>query len=152
MREMTQAVDTARKQEHRAFLRVDGDSPLTKTKYFWLFSEEHLTERHATTFATVQALELKVGRAWAIKEALRTLWTYPARGRGATLLSALVRLGDPLTSRAREESRPDDPQPSRRRAAVREASDYELRITGPWSSAFHLRILICGYLRSSADP
>jgi transposase len=27
-------------------------------------------------FADLQALELKVGRAWAIKEALRTLWTY----------------------------------------------------------------------------
>lgn len=33
---MTRAVDTVRKQEHRAFLRDDGDSPLTKTKYLWL--------------------------------------------------------------------------------------------------------------------
>lgn len=76
MREMTKAVDTVRKQEHRTFLREDGESPLTKTKYFWLFSEERLPERHAETFAAVQALELKVGRAWAIKEGLRTLWTY----------------------------------------------------------------------------
>jgi len=76
MREMIKAVDTVRKQEHRAFLREDGDSPLTKTKYFWLFSEEHLPARHAEAFAAVQALELKVGRAWAIKEGLRTLWTY----------------------------------------------------------------------------
>jgi transposase len=76
MREMTKAVDMVRKQEHRAFLREDGDSPLTQTKYFWLFSEEHLPERHAEAFAAVQALELKVGRAWAIKEGLRTLWTY----------------------------------------------------------------------------
>lgn len=76
MREMTKAVDTVRKQEHRAFLLADGVSPLTKTKYLWLFSEEHLPERHAETFAAVQALELKVGRAWAIKEALRALWTY----------------------------------------------------------------------------
>jgi transposase len=76
MREMTRAVDTVRKQEHRAFLREAGESPLTKTKYLWLFSAERLPARHADTFATVQALELKVGRAWAIKEALRTLWTY----------------------------------------------------------------------------
>ena len=47
MREMTKAVDAVRKQEHRAFLREDGDSPLAKTKYLWLFSEEHLPERHA---------------------------------------------------------------------------------------------------------
>jgi len=33
---------------------------------------------HAETFATLQALNLKGGRAWAIKEALR-LWTVPAR-------------------------------------------------------------------------
>ena len=76
MRDMTKAVDTVRKQEHRAFLRDGENSPLTGTKYVWLFSEEHRPERHAATFATLQALNLKVGRAWAIKEALRTLWTY----------------------------------------------------------------------------
>jgi transposase len=76
MREMTTAVDTVRKQEHRAFLRADGASPLTKTKYFWLFSAERVPEHHADAFAAVQALNLKVGRAWAIKEGLRTLWTY----------------------------------------------------------------------------
>jgi transposase len=76
MREMTKAVDMVRRQEHRTFLREDGASPLTKTKYLWLFNEDHLPERHADAFAAVQALELKVGRAWAIKEALRTLWTY----------------------------------------------------------------------------
>jgi len=76
MREMTKAVDTVRKQEHRAFLRADDDSPLTGTKYLWLFSDERRPERHADAFATLQALNLKVGRAWAIKEALRTLWTY----------------------------------------------------------------------------
>jgi transposase len=76
MREMTKAVDMVRRQEHWTFLREDGASPLTKTKYLWLFNEDHLPERHADAFAAVQALELKVGRAWAIKEALRTLWTY----------------------------------------------------------------------------
>ena len=76
MREMTKAVDTVRKQEHRAFLRDGEDSPLTGTKYLWLFSDERRPDRHADSFATLQALNLKVGRAWAIKEALRTLWTY----------------------------------------------------------------------------
>jgi transposase len=76
MREMTKAVDTVRKQEHREFLRAGEDSPLTGTKYVWLFSDERRPESHAETFATLQALNLKVGRAWAIKEALRTLWTY----------------------------------------------------------------------------
>ena len=76
MREMTKAVDTVRKQEHRAFLRAGEGSPLTGTKYLWLFSDERRPERHAAAFATLQVLNLKVGRAWAIKEALRALWTY----------------------------------------------------------------------------
>lgn len=76
MREMTKAVDTVRKQEHREFLRAGEDSPLIGTKYVWLFSDERRPEYHAETFATLQTLNLKVGRAWAIKEALRTLWTY----------------------------------------------------------------------------
>lgn len=76
MREMTKAVDTVRKHEHREFLRAGEASPLTGTKYVWLFSEERRPDYHAETFATLQALNLKVGRAWAIKEALRTLWTY----------------------------------------------------------------------------
>ena len=80
MREMTKAVDTVRKQEHRAFLRAGADSPLTGTKYLWLFSDERRPERHAEAFATLQALNLKVGRAWAIKEALRTLWKDPNLG------------------------------------------------------------------------
>lgn len=79
MREMTKAVDTVRKQEHRAFLQAGEDSPLTGTKYLWLFSDERRPEYHADTFATLQALHLKVGRAWAIKEALRTLWTFRQR-------------------------------------------------------------------------
>jgi hypothetical protein len=40
-----------------------GDSPLTGTKYLWLFSEERRPERHEEAFATLQALNLKVGRA-----------------------------------------------------------------------------------------
>jgi transposase len=76
MREMTRAVDTVRKQEHRTFLQETGTSPLTKSKYLWLFSEERLPAHHADAFADLQARELKVGRAWAIKEALRVLWTY----------------------------------------------------------------------------
>src|SRR5207244_9913860 len=58
------------------FLRMGDDSPLTGTKYVWLFSDERRPESHAEIFVTLQALNLKVCRAWAIKEALRTLWTY----------------------------------------------------------------------------
>ena len=68
MREMTTAVDTVRKQEHRAFLRAGEGSPLTGTKYLWLFSDERRPERHAVAFATLQALNLKVGRGGRSKK------------------------------------------------------------------------------------
>lgn len=75
LRDMTAAVDIVRKQEHRACLRAGLDSPLTGTTDVWLLSAERLPEYHAETFATLQAVNLTVGRAWAITEALRTLWT-----------------------------------------------------------------------------
>lgn len=76
MRDITTAVDLVRKQEHRALLRETGTSVLTGSKYLWLYAEDHLSPTHALAFAPLKRLNLKVGRAWAIKEALRTLWTY----------------------------------------------------------------------------
>jgi transposase len=76
MRDITTAVDSVRKQEHRSLRRKDGDSVLTGTKYLWLYSAEHLPQKHADTFEHLKALNLKVARAWSIKEALRTLWSY----------------------------------------------------------------------------
>jgi hypothetical protein len=43
-----------RKQEHREFLRTAEASPLTGTKYVWLFSDERRPEYHAETFATLK--------------------------------------------------------------------------------------------------
>jgi transposase len=76
MQEMNTAVDLVRKQEHRALRRADGDSVLTGSKYLWLYGQERLPAKDADRFADLCALGLQVGRAWAIKEALRTLWTY----------------------------------------------------------------------------
>lgn len=81
MKHMTKAVDDVRKAEHRRLL-AEGDDTLTRTKYLWLFSEEHLPERHQKWFAQLRALHLKTGRAWAIKEDLRDLWNYQRRGWG----------------------------------------------------------------------
>ncbi len=75
MRDITKAVDTVRKQEHRPFLRDGWRLAADWHEVPWLFSEERRPERHEEAFATLQALNLKVGRAWAIKEALRTPWT-----------------------------------------------------------------------------
>jgi transposase len=76
MRDITTAVDLVRKQEHRTLLRETGASGLTGTKYLWLYSAEHLPALRRAAFKDLQARHLNVSRAWAIKEALRTLWTY----------------------------------------------------------------------------
>lgn len=79
MKHMTEAVDAVRKAEHRR-LQQDGDDTLKGSKYLWLFSEENLPDRDAERFARLKAMSLKTGRAWAIKESLRQLWTYRRKG------------------------------------------------------------------------
>ncbi len=79
MQHMNQAVDTVRKQEHRLLLEKEIDV-LKGTKYLWLFAEENVPEGRAEWFAFVRTLNLKTGRAWAIKEALRQLWDYRRKG------------------------------------------------------------------------
>jgi transposase len=79
MQHMTKAVDDVRKAENRR-LAEDGDDTLKRTKYLWLFSEENLPERYEEWFGRLKALNLKTGRAWAIKESLRLLWSYRRKG------------------------------------------------------------------------
>lgn len=75
------AVDTGRKPEHRA-LMASGDETLQGSKYLWLSSRGNVPEQRRAEFAALMRQELKLGRAWAIKEALRCLWhyVYPASG------------------------------------------------------------------------
>ena len=75
------AVDTVRKQEHRELMAA-GDETLKGSKYLWLYGRENVPEKRRDEFAVLMRQELKVGRAWAIKESLRRLWcyVYPASG------------------------------------------------------------------------
>lgn len=70
---MNKAVDHVRKQENRD-LREDGDDTLKGSLHMWLYGKENLPERHRQRFEELKALNLKTGRAWAIKESLRDLW------------------------------------------------------------------------------
>ena len=81
MGHVSKAVDTVRKQEQRDLMAV-GDETLKGSKYLWLYSRENVPERRRNEFAALRRQVLKVGRAWALKEALRRLWhyVYPASG------------------------------------------------------------------------
>lgn len=69
------AVDSVRKREHSAF-RKEGRDTLTKTKYLWLKNPDNWKDTEREIFNALKVDELKVGRAWAIKEAFRKFWEY----------------------------------------------------------------------------
>ena len=79
MKHMLEAVDAVRRSEHR-LLQAEGDDTLKRSKYLWLFSEENVPAEQAQRFAQLRRLHLKTGRAWAIKESLRDVWTYRRKG------------------------------------------------------------------------
>ncbi len=74
MSHVGKAVDTVRKRETR-----DGKTPERKgSEYLWLYSKENLPETQRERFDALRSRNLKVGRAWAMKEELRTLWSLPS--------------------------------------------------------------------------
>jgi transposase len=79
MKHMNEAVDKVRKWEHRC-LQDNEDKTLSGSKYLWLFAEENVPEEWEDWFTSLRARKLKTGRAWAIKEALRELWSYQREG------------------------------------------------------------------------
>ena len=75
MQYVGEAVDQVRREEHAVLSRC-GDETLKGTRYLWLYSEENLPDYHRPTLEAMKSLNLKVGRAWALKETLRELWEY----------------------------------------------------------------------------
>jgi len=80
MRYMNEAVDQVRKREHREY-RTRGDETLARSRYLWLYAQERLPHKHQERFAVLRAMNLKTGRAWAIKESLREFWKRPTRAQ-----------------------------------------------------------------------
>ena len=75
MRQVLEAVDKVRKSEHKE-LSERGEQVLKGTKYLWLWSEENIPEWRREEFDAIRAKDLRICRAWAIKENLRHLWDY----------------------------------------------------------------------------
>jgi transposase len=73
---LNQAVDLVRRQEHRELSKQD-DHRLSGTKNMWLFNEENQPERFKDIFAELKHSNLKVARAWALKEQFRPFWVCP---------------------------------------------------------------------------
>jgi transposase len=75
VRHLVDAVDRVRRKEHNE-LRTRGDTRLAGTKYWWLKGPATRSDDDARQIRRLTRAGLKVGRAWAIKEAALKLWTY----------------------------------------------------------------------------
>lgn len=79
MRIVGEAVDKVRKKEHKELMEKDQEY-LKGTKYLWLYNNENIPGYRLKEFKELKKLDLKVGRAWAIKENLRNFWNYSKKG------------------------------------------------------------------------
>jgi transposase len=83
------AVDKVRKAEHRA-LKQAKDDRLTGTKYLWLMRPQAMTAAQRATFRNLLRCDLKVARAWALKERFRQFWGYIYPGAAQTFFARWV--------------------------------------------------------------
>lgn len=80
------AVDQVRKAEHRTLQQVKDDR-LTGTKYLWLMRPQAMTDAQRAIFRGLQRSDLKVARAWALKERFRHFWAYTYLGAAQTFFA-----------------------------------------------------------------
>jgi transposase len=73
------AVDAVRKKEN-GMLAKSGDDSLKGTKYLWLTNPDNWSKKAKEEFHSLAVDELKVGRAWSIKETFRHFWSYKCFG------------------------------------------------------------------------
>jgi transposase len=89
MQHASKAVDTVRRNEHFAMSR-DGESALKGTRYMWLFGKENVPEKYEERFAALRRVTTQTGRAWVLKEDLRSLWDMNDLAEARTWLSRWV--------------------------------------------------------------
>jgi len=72
-------VNKVRVDEHTE-LRAQGIDTLKGTRYLWLQNPENMKPSNRSRFEELRDTELRVARAWAMKETARHLWSYKTRG------------------------------------------------------------------------
>jgi transposase len=79
IRHLLIAVDKVRKEELQ---RLKNTNPelLKGTKYIWLKNPWNLTEKQQQRLGFLEKLNLKINRAYFLKESFRELWMYPSKG------------------------------------------------------------------------
>jgi len=76
---LNDAVNAVRKQENRE-LAAAGEYVPERTKYIWAQNPENMSQDRRVQFELLRTCAYKVGRAWALKDTARQLWSYAMRG------------------------------------------------------------------------
>jgi transposase len=72
-KQLNEAVDKVRRQEHKIF-KEEGDDRLKGSKQLWLYDPDNIPEHRVLDFEALKNQEMKTSRAWAIKENFRWFW------------------------------------------------------------------------------
>jgi len=76
---LNESVDKVRRQEHKELL-AEGDETLKGTRQLWLYNPEHFSAEQRDEFSGLKDQQLKVARAWAMKELFSKFWDYQEEG------------------------------------------------------------------------
>jgi transposase len=76
---LNESVDKVRRQEHKELL-AEGDETLKGTRQLWLYNPQHFNQEQRDEFSGLKDQQLKVARAWAMKELFSKFWEYQEAG------------------------------------------------------------------------
>jgi transposase len=76
---LNRAVDEVRRQEAGELKKSNPDL-LKRTRYIWLKNPENLTDKQRARLGYLEKLNLKINRAYLLKESFRELWSYQRTG------------------------------------------------------------------------
>jgi transposase len=76
---LNESVDKVRRQEHKELL-AEGDETLKGTRQLWLYNPQHFSPEQRDEFSGLKDQQLKVARAWAMKELFSKFWEYQEAG------------------------------------------------------------------------
>jgi len=76
---LNESVDKVRRQEHKELL-AEGDETLKGTRQLWLYNPQHFSPEQRDEFSGLKDQQLKVARAWAMKELFSKFWEYQEEG------------------------------------------------------------------------
>lgn len=75
-----EAVDRVRRAEHKALL-ANGDDSMKGSRYLWLSNPGNMDAAATGALEALHEMNLKTGKAWALKETAMCIWRFVQRSR-----------------------------------------------------------------------